>query len=484
MVMDIKKLIGETTEYDKKADLEIKKPKSWLKSVSAFANTEGGKLIFGVDKFDNPIGVDDSQYIAEKMSEQINARITPLPETTLDIVEMDGKKFVVLDVRSGAETPYYYSGDGVLTAYIRVGNESVPVDALDLKRLVLKGSNKSFDSLSSEYRVSDYSFTVLHATYLARAKKDIDESDFVSFGLADENGMLTNAGALLADQGPIRYSRVFCTRWNGLNMTDGTMDSEDSQEYSGSLITLLEDSKRFVNVNTKTRWKKLNHGRVEFPDYPERAIEEAIVNGLIHRDYLDYGSELHVDIFDDRIEFYSPGGMFDGSLVQNLDTDNVPSKRRNPIIADLFDRMNFAERRGSGFKKINNSYRDQVLYSEERSPKYFSDRNTFRITLYNLNYEISMEEASEIALGTFEKSGDKPQKVAIKSGDKISNITKKQKEAVLLYMSDGEEHTTKEAMNLLNVKVSRARLILKMLLDDKKIEAVGANRNRKYVLKK
>ena len=78
--MDIKKLIGETTEYDKKADLEIKKPKSWLKSVSAFANTEGGKLIFGVDKFDNPIGVDDSQYIAEKMSEQINARITPLPE--------------------------------------------------------------------------------------------------------------------------------------------------------------------------------------------------------------------------------------------------------------------------------------------------------------------------------------------------------------------------------------------------------------------
>ena len=73
---------------------------------------------------------------------------------------------------------------------------------------------------------------------------------------------------------------------------------------------------------------------------------ESIVNGLIHRDYLEVGSEVHIDIFDDCIEIYSPGGMFDGSFVQDLDTDYAPSGRRNPILADVFSRMNYMERRG------------------------------------------------------------------------------------------------------------------------------------------
>ena len=91
------------------------------------------------------------------------------------------------------------------------------------------------------------------------------------------------------------------------------------------------------------------------PEYLESAVLECIVNGLIHRDYMILGSEVHIDIFDDRMEIYSPGGMMDGSLVQNLDTDNISSKRRNPVIADVFSRMNYMERRGSGFKKIKSA---------------------------------------------------------------------------------------------------------------------------------
>ena len=64
------------------------------------------------------------------------------------------------------------------------------------------------------------------------------------------------------------------------------------------------------------------------PEYPERAVLECIVNALIHRDYMDMGSEVHIDIFDDRMEIYSPGGMYDGSFVQDLDMDRIPSKRR------------------------------------------------------------------------------------------------------------------------------------------------------------
>lgn len=77
---------------------------------------------------------------------------------------------------------------------------------------------------------------------------------------------------------------------------------------------------------------------------------------MIHQAYLELGSEIHIDIFDGRLEIYFPGGMFDGSFVQNLDKDHVPSRRRNSIIADVFSRMNYMERRGSGFKKIKDDY--------------------------------------------------------------------------------------------------------------------------------
>ena len=80
------------------------------------------------------------------------------------------------------------------------------------------------------------------------------------------------------------------------------------------------------------------------PDYMERGYFEALVNGLIHRDYLELGSEIHVDMFDDRMEIYSPGGMVDGTFIQDLNLEQVPSKRRNPVLADVFARLDYMER--------------------------------------------------------------------------------------------------------------------------------------------
>lgn len=105
------------------------------------------------------------------------------------------------------------------------------------------------------------------------------------------------------------------------------------------------------------------------------------------------GSEVHIDIFDDRMEIYSPGGMMDGSLVQDLNTDTVPSKRRNPVIADVFSRMNYMERRGSGFKKIKADYHRAVNFREVLEPQFYSDRTNFIVTLFNLNYGVAVEKS-------------------------------------------------------------------------------------------
>ena len=138
----IEQLIAEATECDFKVALEIKKPKSWLKSVSAFSNGIGGTLFFGVSDDRKPIGLSDVQKDAEAISRLIKERITPLQE--------DGKNLLALEVSPGRSNPYYYKADGVMEAYIRVGNESVIAPDYIVNELILKGTNQSFDTLTTD----------------------------------------------------------------------------------------------------------------------------------------------------------------------------------------------------------------------------------------------------------------------------------------------------------------------------------------------
>lgn len=153
---------------------------------------------------------------------------------------------VILEVYKGDETPYYYSGYGVLEAYVRIGNESVKATATELKCLVLRGKNTSYDSQNSTYKAEDYAFSKLKERYKKWTGNSFDDKDLISFGLVNEQGNLTNAGVLLADESPIRCSRLFCTRWNGLNKSGGAVDALDDAEYSGSVISLIENGEAFI----------------------------------------------------------------------------------------------------------------------------------------------------------------------------------------------------------------------------------------------
>lgn len=314
-MFDIRKLIGETTEYDKKQSLESRKPKSWLKSVSAFANGEGGFIVFGIADDETLVGIENPKEASETISEQIKSRMEPVPEFSLEFEVADDKTLIILRINKGDETPYYYAGDGALETFVRVGNESVKATATEQKRLVMRGKNSSFDSQISSYKVADFAFSKLRARYKKWTGSSFADKDMVSFGLADEYGVLTNAGALLADDSPIRWSRVFCTRWNGLDKSGGTIDAFDDAEFSGSLIYLLEEGENFIKRNCRMMWRKTPNSREEMPEYVERSYHEALINAFVHRDYLVNGSEVHIDIFDDRMEIYSPGGMPDGSVI-------------------------------------------------------------------------------------------------------------------------------------------------------------------------
>ena len=139
----IEQLIAEATECDFKVALEIKKPKSWLKSVSAFSNGIGGTLFFGIADDRTAVGLQDVQKDAEAISRLIKERITPIPNFILSPIREDDKNILALQVASGRTTPYYYKADGVMEAYIRIGNESVIAPDYVVNELIKSEAKRS-----------------------------------------------------------------------------------------------------------------------------------------------------------------------------------------------------------------------------------------------------------------------------------------------------------------------------------------------------
>lgn len=377
--MKITDFVSECTAYDFKLKLEEKKPKSWLKSVSAFANGIGGSLLFGVDNDGSIKGLDDIQHVCEAVSTKIRDYMDPLPDVEMIPHKTDeGLNVLQLKVKPGHYTPYYYIGDGQRIAFVRVGDESVPTTAEHMVRLVLKGSNKTYDSLVTDYKQEDNTFIILANEFSKHTEQDWDKKFLLSFGLVTSNGYLTNAGALFADDCPLWQSRLYCTRWDGKDKSDAINDAE----FTGNVIMLLREAMNFVKSNTRRGWEKLPNGRKNKPEYAERAVLEAMVNHFIHRDYTVMGGEVHLDIYDDRLTVTSPGGMYNGMLIQNLDIANVSSERRNPILANVMAQLDYMEKRGSGLTRICNETKALDGYKDELKPVFESSHAQFQTIIY------------------------------------------------------------------------------------------------------
>ena len=467
---------AETTNIDFKVDLEKEKPKSWLKSVSAFANTKGGIILFGVDNTHKLIGLKNVAEVAEKISEYINSRIDPLPRYELNCYNEDELDFIELQIGDGPITPYYYVGDGRKEAFIRSGNQSIPAPTHILQNLILKGKNVTYDSLPSQYSISDLSFTLLTATMKNRTGKEFNKDrDYISLGLADKNNNLTNAGVLLSDQGALRQSKVVCTRWSGITKGSVKEDALDDKEYTGSLISLLENTDAFIKNNSKNSWKIKGMDRVEYEDYPITARREAIVNALMHRDYQILGSEVHIDMYDDRLEIISPGGMIDGTQIQNLEIRKVPSMRRNTIISDIFSRLHYMDRRGSGLSRIIESYNDFL-----EKPRFLSDESSFTVIFPNKGYSPDFELNSPVKTGQNINMVSDEDYFLIKLyknlGEKVRAKTLTEIKAFFMNYKYNVIFTREDVKVFFGVKNSRASEIIALLLGNDMIENVEASK--------
>ena len=166
------------------------------------------------------------------------------------------------------------------------------------------------------------------------------------------------------------------------------------------------------------------------------------MNAFVHRDYMEIGSEVHLDIFDNRIEITSPGGMVEGLPIQKRDLYHIASRRRNPYLADIFHRLQLMERSGSGIKEIMNDYKASANITEDRLPTFFSDESDFNVTFWNLNYGVEQSESK----GSNREVSDKVSDKSI--GNANLSDTEKQ---ILSYISKNSNITQKELASQLGI---------------------------------
>ena len=264
-------------------------------------------------------------------------------------------------------------------------------DSRNAEKPAANGTGQTWDSLSSGIPADRRKFCLLASTYKKQLCQPWDDSLIEALGLVTEDGMLTNAGLLFADYCPLTQCRSVCCRWDGPE--DGYAINEN--EYSGNILLVLKMTADFIRANTATRWYKLPTHRLNIPEYSDRAILECTANHLVHRDYQANGTGLQVDIFDDRICFRTPGGMYDGKgPVQNRDISAVAPVRRNPVIAGVFQKLDLMEK--NGLRSMQSFSAELPSYSGPATPVFQSDSVSFTTTFRNVSYGKTEEDFQRI----------------------------------------------------------------------------------------
>lgn len=431
----------------------------YLEWICGYANAQGGTLYIGINDSGEVLGLDPQTV--KKLLEDIPNKITAAFGITCDVNQRskNKKKYIQIVVKK-SKLPLNLHG----RYYYRTGSVKKEISGFELTEFIIKSTGTSYDAMISDIDRNKLTYDAFSKRYVKATHNELElDSDLVSFKLMLEDGQMTNAGVLFADQWNIHHSRVFCTRWNGLEKANSAQDALDDAEYTGSLLDLFDDSMSFIKKNTKKGWRKENDQRIELPDYPERALEEGLVNALIHRSYLQTGAHSQIDIYDDRMVITNPGGMYDGSEVQNLDLRHVPSKLRNPILADVFGRLRLMERRGSGLKKILDAYESEERYSEKLKPVFFTDGYNFFLTLWNLNYANAKAQS---------KAQIKAQSGALSDRDYL-----------LLLLRENPSITQTELAAMMEKSRRYVQLTMKQLMDEGVVERVGSKRIGTWIVK-
>ena len=374
---------GESKNIEYKVTLPDKSEK-YIKTIVAFANTQGGKLIVGIDdKTHEVIGVENEilfqlmDGIANAVSDSCIPQIIP----DIEPQTVDGKTVIVVSVEAGKNRPYYLKSKGKEHGtYIRVAGTSRQAFPEKIKELEMEGARISWDELTCVgYPVSEEATEKLckdiecFRKRAGMAEHSVKKEQLINWKILKKSeGQLlaTNVYALLTSD-YFSFSKTQCAVFKG---TDRTVFL-DKREFMGPIYTQIEEAVDFVLRNIRLGATIDGLVRKEKYELPPEAIREMIINAHCHRNLLDE-SCIQVAVYDDRLEVTSPGGLYNGLTYEEI--MNGHSKIRNRGIANIFGQMGLVEAWGSGIKRIINAAEKYGL----PEPKFQEFDNMFRVELF------------------------------------------------------------------------------------------------------
>lgn len=333
---------------------------TFLKTVSAFSNYDGGMILFGVNDSGEAVGLDDVTQKCLDIENRINDSISPQPDYTLSVIESG--KVIALSVKPGSNTPYMYKSK----AYKRNDTATIEVDSHEMRRLILKGENKEYEELPSDNQNLDFNF-------LGRELKDktgietFNTDVLKTLNLYSDSTGYNNAAAILSDQN--RFPGIDIARFGetiNIFLKRRTFEYQSILQSYYDSLDIYRDYYQYDEIDGTLR--------KTIETIPEEAFREAVANAIVHRVW-DINAQIRISMFDDRIEIVSPGGLPDGISEKEYLEGRI-SVLRNPILANVFHRLDLIEKFGTGIKRIIQCYADS-----QSKPSFEISVNSIQVTL-------------------------------------------------------------------------------------------------------
>ncbi len=354
-----------TTEFKEKIT------NTFLKTVSAFSNYNGGEIFFGIDDNGNIKGLTDVEQACQDIENKINDSISPQPDYTLELQNND--RTIKLAVKSGNQKPYLYKSK----AYKRNDTATIEVDTLELSRLILEGKNLRFEELPCEDQ--ELTFDILCRKLKEYIQIETFNQDTLkTLNLYNSDVGYNNAAGILADKN--HFPGIDIVKF-GENISvihkRATFDNRSILTAYEKAIEVFKDYYQYEEIQGADR-KKIEK-------VPEAAFREAIANALIHRAW-DVESQIKVSMFDDRIEIISPGGLPSG-ITEDEYLSGKLSILRNRNLANVFYRLGFVEIFGTGITRIKQLYEESL-----KQPDFEVSENTIKIVLPVFEKNLNLTE--------------------------------------------------------------------------------------------
>ncbi len=345
----------------------------YLKTVVAFANGRGGRILFGVSNDRTVQGIDKDRVHAmmDEIADAITRRCALRITLDLGIENVQGKYVIVLEIMAGRNCPYFLRDEGERDGvYIRVGATTQRADDATRRELFLLGTGQSCDgelcpaAKIDESRVQSLCESMEHLALtnctndiVRRGMKHLTPAQLEAWGVIARKGdrwIGSNTYALLTGD-PAFATRLKCAVFRN----DSRAVFVDRREFVGSVPELIDQGSAYLMAKINMGCSFHGSFRQDNYELPLDELRELVVNAFAHRNYLNHDEPVFLCVYDDRVEITSPGGLPRGQTVERA--QGGYSKPRNPILSRCLSYMHFMEEWGSGLLRVKRALEEYGL---------------------------------------------------------------------------------------------------------------------------